>query len=324
MSNVLRARGSVGAETAGRVREAARALGYRPNLAARALAERRAPTIALFFTNILNPFYPQFALEAERAARRRDHFLLVCNAATAAGELDTAYLDAVAGTLSEGLIVLGSDLGRRSLLPMLPAGVPVVLSTWEVTDAYPTVPCVTVDFHAAGRLAAEHIASLGHRRIAILAGSEGDGISHHARYAGVCETLARCSLLPSEAGVRIVEDSIAGGHRAAMDLLREQPDTTAIIATNDLLAIGALQAAAELHLPVPDQLSVIGITDIWMAAQMRPALTTIDISTASLADGSVNLLLDLVRNAAEVPQSGLRVVGNPRLVRRASTGPPAD
>ena len=322
VSNVLRGRGSVSTETAERVRKTARQLGYRPNLVARALAEGRAPTIALFFTNILNPFYPQFALEAERAARRRDHFLLVCNAATPAGELDTAYLDAVAGTLSEGLIVLGSDLGRRSLLAMLPAGVPAVLSTWEEADAYPTVPCVTVDFRAAGRLAAGHLVGLGHRRIAVLAGKEGDAISHHARHAGVCDVLREHGV-PLPAGrIEVIEDSIAGGHAGAMRLLGADPAITAILATNDLLAIGALQAAAELHLPVPDALSIIGITDIWLAAQVRPALTTIDIATASLAEGSVNLLLDLIADPARVPATALRVVGSPRLVRRASTGPP--
>ena len=153
VSNVLRGRGSVGAATAERVRTAARELGYRPNLYARALAEGRAPPIALFFTNITNPFYPQFALAAEHAARRREHFLLVCNAETPDGRLDTAYLEAVAGRLSEGLIVLGSDLGHGNLLSMLPDGVPTVLSTWEDPKAYPSKPCVTVDFRKAGRLA---------------------------------------------------------------------------------------------------------------------------------------------------------------------------
>ena len=322
VSNVLRGRGSVGTKTAERVRATAKLLGYRPNLAARALAEGRAPTIALFFTNILNPFYPQFALEAERAARRRDHFLLVCNAATPTGELDTAYLDAVAGTLSEGLIVLGSDTGRRSLVAMLPPGVPAVLSTWEEVDAYPTVPCVTVDFRAAGRLAAEHLVGLGHRQIALLTGAEGDAISHRARYAGACDLLAEHGIALPRSRLQIVEDSITGGHGGAMRLLDTDPSLTAILATNDLLAIGALQAASERHLAVPDALSVIGITDIWMAAQVRPALTTIDISTASLAEGSVNLLLDLIEDPEQVPDAALRVVGSPSLVRRASTGPP--
>ena len=305
------------------MRAAARELGYRPNLFARALAERRAPTIALFVTNITNPFYPQFALEAEHAARRRDHFLLVCNAARPDGTLDTAYLDAVAGRLSEGLIVLGSDLGRGNLLAMLPDGVPAVLSIWEDPDAYPSKPCVTVDFRAAGRLAAGHLVELGHRAVGILAGGTGGHAIHTTRLPGAIAALQQAGLDMAEARIAIDEDSIGGGYRAACRLLDSDPDITALLATNDLLAIGALQAAAERGLAVPDALSIIGITNIWMAAEMRPALTTIDIATRSLAECSVNLLLDLITDPDRVPQGAHRVVGAPRLIRRASTAPPA-
>lgn len=327
VSNVLRQRGAVSAATIAKVQQVARDLGYRPNLVARALAERRSPTIAVFFTNILNPFYSEFAFAAERAARRREHFLLICNAATPAGSLDTAYLNAVAGRLAEGLIVLGSDLGRQSLLEMLPAGIPVVLSTWEEIDMYPTVPCVTVDFHKAGQLAGTHLAELGHRRIGIVAGTEhpeivGD-VAHHVRLAGLRHSLATYGITVSSPCLQIESDTIEGGRLAANRLLDLDPTVTAIAATNDLLAIGALQAAAERQIRVPDSLSVIGLTGIWMSAQVRPALTTIDIATASLADGSVNLLLDLIDDPATVSASALRVVGTPALIRRASTGPPA-
>ena len=323
VSNVLRSRGSASAATSARVHDAARRLGYRPNLFARALAEGRAPTIAVFFPNIANPFYSQFALEAEHAARRRDHFLLVCHAATPEGTLDTAYLRAVAGRLSEGLIILGSDVGRENLLAALPDGVPTVLSTWEDPNAYPTKPCVTIDFEQAGRLASEHLIGLGHRHIAILAGGDVHRVIHTARFDGAVAALRTAGLAPGSDAVATAEDSIAGGYQGARRLLDAGPDITAILATNDLLAIGALQAASERHILVPNRLSVVGITGIAMTAEMRPALTTIDISTRSLAEGSVNLLLDLITDPNSVSPDALRVVGQPRLIRRESTAPPA-
>lgn len=322
VSNVMRGRGSFGAGTAARVRAAARELGYRPNLSARALAERRAPTIALFVTNIANPFYPQFAVEAEHAARRRDRMLIVCNAARRDGTLDTAYLASVAGPLAEGLILLGSDLGHDDLLSSLPPGVPAVLSTWEDPDAYPTRPSVNIDFRTAGKLAAAHLLELGHREIGVLAGGQGRYTFHGTRFASACATLRDAGIAVDGRHVAFDDDTIGGGYRAAAKLLDHAPDLTALLATNDLLAIGALQAAAERGLKVPGELSVIGMTDIWMAAEMRPALTTVDISAKSLAEGSVNLLLDLIDDPDGVSQSALRVVGSPRLVRRASTAPP--
>ena len=320
---MLRSRGSASAETSARVRDAARRLGYRPNLFARALAEGRAPTVAVFFPNIANPFYAQFALEAEHAARRRDHFLLVCHAATPEGRLDTAYLRAVAGRLSEGLIILGSDVGREDLLAALPQGVPTVLSTWEDANAYPSRPCVTIDFEQAGRLAAGHLVELGHRRIAILAGGDRHRVIHAARFDGAVAALREAGLAPAPAAIATAEDGIAGGYRGACRLLDARPDTTAIVATNDLLAIGALQAASERRIAVPARLSVVGITGIAMTAEMRPALTTVDISTRSLAEGSVNLLLDLIADPNSVSADALRVVGKPRLIRRDSTVPPS-
>ena len=319
VSNVLRDRGSVSAETSARVREAAQRLGYRPNPFARALARGRAPTIAVVFSNpnLANPFYAQFAFEAEQAARRHDHFLLVCHAAKPEGGLDTAFLESIAGRLSGGVVILGSDTGHGDLLSAIPRGVPTVLSMWEDAGAYPSLPCVTVDFFEAGRLAADHLAALGHRRIGVVVGGAGPRIDQGARLEGALATL-RASGLSADA-VAVEQDSIGGGHRAAGRLLAADPTLTAILATNDLLGIGAMHAAADRGLSVPDQLSVIGITDIWLAAETRPTLTTVDIDTRHIAETSVNLLLDLIANPAGPPLTVPRVVGRPRLVRRAST-----
>ena len=320
---MLRSRGSFGAETSARVHEAAGRLGYRPNLFARALAEGRAPTVATFFSNLANPFYSQFALEAEHAARRRDHFLLVCHAAMPDGTLDTAYLRAVAGRLSAGLIILGSDIGHETLLAALPGDVPAVLSMWEDADAFPSKPCVTVDFGAAGRIAAKHLVALGHRRVSVIVGGNAQHMVHSARFGGALDVLREAGITLSPDAIAMDEDSISGGWRAALRLLDRKPRPTAILATNDLLAVGALQAAAERRLGVPDRLSVVGITGIGMTAEMRPALTTVDVATRQIAEGSVNLLLDLIADPNSVPPDALRVVGAPCLVRRDSTAPPA-
>ena len=292
-------------------------LAYRPNPTAGALPNARAPTIAMVSSDLANPFYSMFAREAEHAARRRDHFLLACHAAQPDGTLDTAYLGAIAGRLSGGVLILGSDLGRADLLSALPKDVPTVLSMWEDAHDYPSLPCVTLDFRDAGRLAADHLVALGHRRIAVVAGGRGDHVVHGARLAGALARLGEAGL--SDRPVVVEEDSIGGGYRAAVRLFDAEPRPTAVLAMNDLLAIGAIQAAAERSLPVPGQVSVAGITDIWLAAEMRPALTTVSIDTRHVAEVAVNLLLDLIAAPGAPPPDALRVVGRPRLVRRAST-----
>src|SRR4051812_26590725 len=182
VSNVLRNRGRVGEATRQRVLEAVDALGYRPHLTARALAEGRAPTLALMVSSIANPFYPEFALAAERAARAHGRFLIVCNTNDDPA-IGRAYLDQIAGTLSDGVLVMNANLPIDELKKTQQRGAPVVLCMWEKPDAPPELPSIAVNFKEAGAIAGRHLIGLGHREIGALVGSKKNGI-HAERYQG--------------------------------------------------------------------------------------------------------------------------------------------
>jgi DNA-binding LacI/PurR family transcriptional regulator len=307
VSNVLRNRGRVGEQTRKRVLEAVAALGYRPHLAARALAEGRAPTIALMVSSIANPFYPEFALAVERAARASGHFVIVCNTNQdpLAGR---KYLEQIAGTLSEGVLVMNANLDFADLHQTEARGTPVVLCMWERPLDPPGLPCVAVDFRRAGELAAQHLLELGHRHIVAIVGSKRAGI-HAARYEGFVDALRAAGVKLPRTCVRHAPDTIEGGYAAARDLLEAHPHTTAIFATNDLPALGSINAAFDLGRDVPTDLSVIGITDIQLAQQSRPPLTTVAVPTVEAAELAVSLLRELLerpgdlRNAA---RNGIR------------------
>jgi DNA-binding LacI/PurR family transcriptional regulator len=330
VSNVLRNRGRVGEATRQRVLEAVEALGYRPHLAARALAEGRAPTLALMVSSIANPFYPEFALAVERAARTSGHFVIICN--TNEDPLTgRAYLDQIAGTLSEGVLVTNANLDFADLHTTESRGTPVVLCMWERPHEPPGLPCVAVDFRLAGELAARHQLELGHTRIGAIVGSKASGI-HAARYEGFVDALSAADAPPGR--VKHALDTVQGGYDATRALLEAEPGITAIFATNDLPALGAMHAAADLGLNVPGDLSVIGITDIQLARESRPALTTVAVPTVEVAGLAVSLLRELIESSygqagklasaptqdpASVP---MRISSPPELVVRASTGVP--
>ena len=324
VSNVLRNKGRVGEATRRRVLDAVSALGYRPHLPARALAEGRAPTIALMVSSIANPFYPEFALAVENALRRKGQFLIICNTA---GDPQTgrAYLDQIAGTLSEGVLVMNANLDFEDLRTTQVRGAPVVLCMWERPLDPPGLPCVAVDFRLAGELAARHLLELGHRRIGAIVGSKVYGI-HAARYDGFLDAMRAVGLDGEAAPVRYAPDTTQGGYDAALDLLKAHPDLTALFASNDLPALGAMQAAADLGLEVPRDLSVIGITDIQLARESRPALTTVAVPTVEAAEFAVELLLELIETAGGKAREGggrearVCVTSAPHLVVRASTG----
>ncbi|HZZ09362.1 MAG TPA: LacI family DNA-binding transcriptional regulator [Paraburkholderia sp.] len=323
VSNVLRNRGRVGAATRQRVLDAVAALGYRPHLAARALAEGRAPTLALMVSSIANPFYPEFALAVERAARRSGHFVIICNT-NEDPQVGRAYLDQIAGTLSEGVLVTNANLDFADLHTTESRGTPVVLCMWERPNEPPGLPCVAVDFRLAGELAGRHLLELGHRRIGAIVGSKASGI-HAARYGGFIDAMRAAGAPRSK--VRHTADTTQGGYSAARALLEADPTLTALFVTNDLPALGAMHAAADLGLNVPRDLSVIGITDIQLARESRPALTTVAVPTVEAAELAVSLLRELIESsygqggvpAGSVP---MKVACAPQLVVRASTGAP--
>lgn len=316
VSNVLRQRGKVGEETRARVLAAVEALGYRPHLTARALAEGSAPTLALMVSSIANPFYPEFALAAEQAARQHGRFLIVCNT-NDDPDIGRAYLDQIAGTLSDGVLSMNANLRVDDLRMTQRRGAPVVVGMWEKPHEPPGLPCVAVDFHLAGALAARHLIGLGHRRIGVLVGG-GASCIHSERERGFHDALAEMGHVDAVVRTLWVHDSVEGGLRAGAEMLADGL-VTAVFATNDLPALGILHAAADLGIKVPQQLSVIGITDIQSARQARPALTTVAVPTAQAAAMGVALLLELIAN----PGLGapMRTAEAPQLVVRASTAP---
>lgn len=317
VSNVLRQRGKVGEQTRLRVLAAVEQLGYRPHLTARALAEGRAPTLALMVSSIANPFYPEFALAAERAARAHGRFLIVCNTNDdpATGR---AYLDQIAGTLSDGVLIMNANLPMDELKKTEQRGAPVVLCMWEKPDAPPELPSIAVDFRAAGAIAGRHLMALGHREIGALVGSKKNGI-HAERYQGYLDACAEAGQKHPQNRTRFIPDTVAAGYDATMDMLKAYPQLTAIFASNDLPALGAMNAIADMGLNVPRDISVIGITDIQWARLSRPALTTVAVPTDRAAEMSVELLLALIERRGASPT--MRVAATPQLVERASTAP---
>ncbi|WP_423760657.1 LacI family DNA-binding transcriptional regulator [Burkholderia sp. NLJ2] len=315
VSNVLRNPQKVKPATVERVMAAIRELGYRPNLTARALAEGRTSTLALMLSNITNPFYPEFVLAAEREARKRGHYLLVSNTDDDPA-ITRNYLERIAGTLAAGAIVMNTDLAEAELADIARHGASIVLCMWEHVHASRTLPCVTVDFAAAGALAAAHLSGLRHRTFGALVG-KGSGGPQSMRLRGFIDELAARGHAPDAVTTVSAHDSIEGGYEAAAALLRAKPGLTALFATNDLMAIGAMQAAADLGRRVPDDLSIVGMTDIQLAHQFRPALTTVRFPTSLIAARAIALTLDMIDGIE--PTAAVHTIGTPELVVREST-----
>ena len=316
VSNVLRNPDKVKPSTIKRVKAAIAATGYRPNLMARALSEGKSSMVAIVLPNIINPYYPEFVRIAERVARQRKYFLMVCNTDEQA-EIGRAYIRQISGTLADGVLVLHTGISTGEILELRGGRrSPLVLASEETAEYAEGVPHVMVDFRLAGKIAGRHLLELGHRRIGVIVGQGCDGLQS-LRLQGFKDALGEAGLTLAEDDVRYVIDSVGGGHAAAQSLLDANAELTALFATNDLLAFGALQALADKRVHVPDDVSLVGITNIQLAQEMRPTLTTVSLNIEDVATASINLLLDMIEDPEHQPT--LIRVPDPQLVVREST-----
>ena len=316
VSNVLRNPSKVKPSTIKRVKAALAATGYRPNLMARALSEGKSSMVAIVVPNIVNPYYPEFVRIAERVARQRKYFLMVCNSDEQA-EIGRAYIKQISGTLADGVLVLHTGISATEILELRGGRrSPLVLASVETTDFPDSVPQVVVDFRLAGKIAGQHLIELGHRQIGVIVGNGCDG-THSLRLEGFQDALADAGVSLDQRDVRYVLDSIAGGYQTVCELIEANPALTAIYATNDLLAYGATQALADRGIAVPEAMSIVGVTNIQLTQEMRPPLTTVSLNIEEVATASVNLLLDMIEDPEHQPT--LVRVSDPQLIVRQST-----
>jgi DNA-binding LacI/PurR family transcriptional regulator len=176
------------------------------------------------------------------------------------------------------------------------------------------VSMVDLDYWYAGELAAQHLVLLGHRRLAVIVEDPG----HAPRLGGFRAALAASGIDLPAASIQHGDSTMQSGYQATRALLSLPTPPTALFATNDLMALGAMEAALDVGLTLPDDLSVVGLDDIMIGAHMHPPLTTIATPKHELAKQAVELLLCHIDDA-DSPSLSLTV--RPDLIVRQTTAP---
>jgi DNA-binding LacI/PurR family transcriptional regulator len=308
VSRVLNDYPSIRPETRDRVLAAIAELGYRRNLAARALVTSRTRAIGVLSPEVAQHGPASSVLAVESAAREHGYHPLVTAAAVEHDATVTA-LEFLLDQAVEALVVIAPHETVLAAIRDLDIRVPLV--TLQAPDR---PGGIGVDQAAGSRLATEHLLGLGHTRIQHLAGPE-RYLEAAARRRGFADAMGHAGLT---AGEPLAGDwSAASGFAAAARL---DPATTAVVVANDQMAIGLLAALADAGRSVPDDISVVGFDDVPEAAYVRPALTTVHQDFALIGRRAVEALLaqfapDTSDEASDAPIP-------PRLVVRASTAPP--
>lgn len=333
VSRVLAGHGRARPETRERVFAAARDLGYRPSGVARSLRQRATRTIGLIVTDIENPFFPQLVRAVEDAARDLGYAILLCNADDDP-ERESAYLELLVDRWVDGVVIAASSLGERHREWLVDARLPIVLV--NSTDLDIGLSTIASDNYAGGALAARHLADLGHERFGLITAPprNTDG---PARLAGARDALRAAGIAGVDILVATDEAGVAGGERAAADILRRNPRVTGLVAYNDLMAIGAMRAVRAAGLRIPSDVSITGFDNVDLSAYVDPPLTTVAQATSELGHWAVTQLAAALADRATArnattgtsPESGGPSAGEVThvilpvwLEIRGSTGPP--
>lgn len=272
-----------------RVRELAERLGYSPHGAARSLITSRTNTLGVLLPDIYGEFFSEVIRGIDQAARRHGYHLLVSGSHEDRSAVETT-LRSMRGRV-DGLIVMWPEVDQTAILN-LPAGLPAVLLGAPIQpDGFDVIR--VANFEGAYAMV-RHLVGLGHRRIAILKGTEGNADAAE-RLRGYREALAKAGL--SSPGIEVSGDfTERSGFHAAGQILRCQPIPTALFAANDAMAVGALSAFRELGVRVPDDIALAGFDDIPLARYMDPPLSTVRVDISALGEHATLRLLAAVRD----------------------------
>jgi DNA-binding LacI/PurR family transcriptional regulator len=313
VSRVLSGHPNVRPATRDRVLAAIEELGYRPNLAARALASGRSTALGLVTLNttLFGPVATLYAVE--QAARAAGYSMSISSVRSIDRNSLSEAVDMLVRQAVAGVIIIApvatNDYALNALPPELPA---VVVEA----DAEPAVSAVTVDQVGGAYLATRHLLDLGHRTVVHISGPA-DWIEARQRVTGWRRALDQAGATVPE--VIAGDWSARSGYEAGL-ALGAVPDVTAVFAANDNMALGLLRALDEQGRSVPGEVSVVGFDDTAESAFFKPPLTSIRQDFTEMGRRSVELLLSQIDAGA---RSVEHVMLTPELVTRESTASPA-
>lgn len=312
VSRVVNDKGEISPATRQRVLRIIDELDYRPSAIARGLATQRTGTLGLVVPDIANPFFSDLARGAEDKAYAAGYSIFLCNTKEDP-QREVSTLESLAEKRVDGLLVCSSRLEDGLLRSALAHHPAVVLVNRRLPD-FEAAGLVRVDDVAGGRLATEHLLRSGHRAVGFLAGPPASS-SGRLRVEGYRAALDAASLPYKEGQVRHCSSDVDGGRECARELLVGKPELTALFCYNDLVAVGALQACADLGRRVPDDVAIVGFDDIFLASLVTPPLTTCRTPRYDLGVQAMEVLQERINGCAEGCED---IVFQPELVVRAS------
>jgi LacI family transcriptional regulator len=312
VSRVINDKEGVSQATRERVQAFIEQLGYSPSDIARGLVTKHTGTLGLVIPDVANPFFAEVARGAEHIAYDQGYNVFLCNTGEDT-QRELAVLESLEEKRVDGIVLCSSRLEESVLEEAMASHPAAVLVNRRLESD--DVGIVLIDDVAGGQMATRHLLQAGHRAIGYLAGPQASQ-SGHWRAEGYRAAFTAAGVPGNPDWMRHCLPTVEGGRETARGLLSTHPELTALFCYNDLVAIGALQACADLGWAIPDDVAVVGFDDIPLAALVSPPLTTCRVPRYELGSAAMRLLLEKISGC--VGEECREVVLQPELVVRDS------
>lgn len=294
-----------------RVLKIAREMNYVPNRLARGLVSNHTHILGLIVSDITNPFFAEMAKGVENKAAKLGYNVILCNTDEDMAR-EAAYIDVLLQYNVDGVIITSSAISENEhILKLRDNATPFVSIDRYIDDE---TYSVFLDNFKGSYVATEYVIKNGHRRIAYIGGDIMLKIPNQ-RLEGYYKALDDYGIERDESLVRLGTYHLESGYDAACNLLDSGCKFTAIVCGNDLIALGAVRAIKERYLRIPDDISIIGYDNIYLATLMEPPLTTIKQPIYDMGDYAVDIMIKLINQEQVDPKIYYFV---PELVERQS------
>ncbi|GAA3755107.1 LacI family DNA-binding transcriptional regulator [Terriglobus aquaticus] len=320
VSGVLNEKSNVRPETRQRVLDVIAQLGYTPNIFASNLARRSTKLIGIIVSDLLNPFFAEIAAALDAEARKHGYETFLASTSFHPDKQCAAVRQMLALRVA-GVAMMTSENDPEAFSLLKGSGTPAVYL--DNNHSAPHIGTVRVDKRHGMFIAVQHLLELGHRKILLIKNSQQDSaepplLSHQERQIGFDEALHQYN--PKEMDVHVIDepgDPASAGMRAVERALK-QYRFTAVVAINDLVALGAFRALQAAGLQIPQDVSVVGFDNTYLCDFLHPPLTTVATPRADLASNVVSMLLSYIRGDGAPPEPMLPA----QMVLRQSTATP--
>jgi LacI family transcriptional regulator len=281
----------VSEDTARRVMQVATEFDYWPNGAAQSLTTNRNNTIGVLLPDLFGEFYSEVIRGIDSVVRRESYQMMLSSSHADTEEILTAARSML-GRI-DGLLMMAPDDDSAETVNRIRRRIPLILLNPAADSARNC--SVSIDNFAGARQATCHLLELGHQRVAMVAGPEGN-IDARERLRGFRQALADAGLDPAAAVVIPGDFREPSGFRAGVELAKLVPRPTAVFVANDSMAVGLLAVLESQGLDIPDDLAVVGFDDIVIAGYLRPPLTSVHIDAFALGQRATEMMINEIQS----------------------------